>query len=177
MMNTMQQTSYNPHPNIIQDFVDIQECYTPLYTSQIDYPAVKAWLKQIRIEGFSNNMMDEILQYIYTLLQKEKYEEATLLLLISAATEHDEANYILARELFKGDLFEVNEATAFGIFSTLSSKGHIEALCDMAHFYKNGITVKKNKQHAIKLYKLAREAGVERAEKQYLLLTQKHFGF
>jgi len=176
-MNQTQQTPYNSYPNIIQDFVDMQECYSPLYTDEKDYPSVKAWLKQIRTEGFTNPMMDEILRYIYKLLQKEQREEATLLLLISSATEHDEANYILARELYKGELFEANKAAAFGIFSTLSSRGHPQALCDMGYFYKNGIMVKKDKQQAVNFYRLAMEAGVERAKKQYLLLTQKHFRF
>ncbi|MEA1953339.1 MAG: hypothetical protein U9O24_03005 [Campylobacterota bacterium] len=175
-MNKTQDLTYNVHPDIIQSFVDIQERYTSLYTNQTDYPTVKAWLKQIRTEGFNNNMMNEILQYIYKLLQKNQKEEATLLLLVSAATEDDKANYILARELFKGELFELNEAAAFGIFTTLSNKGDAQALCDIALFYKNGIVVEQNKKHACKLYKEAMEAGIERAEKPYLLLSQKRFG-
>ncbi len=176
-MNQTQQTPYNSHPTIIQDFINMQECYTPLYTNEKDYPSVKAWLKQIRTEGFTNLMMDEILRYIYKLLQKGQCEEATLLLLVSSATEHDEANYILAREIYKSELFETNEAAAFGLISTLASRGHPQALCDMGYFYKNGIMVKQDTQQAVQLYKLAMDAGVARAKKQYLQLTQKHFGF
>lgn len=166
---------YDANPDIIQSFVDIQELYNPLQDSQTDYPTVKAWLKQIRTEGFTDDMMQEILAYIYKLSKKDKPEEAALLLLVSSATQNSAANYVLARELFKGVLFQANKPAAFGIFLALAREGHLEALCDVALFYKNGITVEENKKHAAKLYKIAMDAGIQRAEKHYNELKKNNF--
>jgi TPR repeat protein len=112
-------------------------------------------------------MMQEILRYCFKLIQKGKYEESAQLLLISCATQDDSACYVLARELFKGILFEPNPTASFGMFSNSARNGNAEALCDLALFYKNGISVDKNKKHAKKLYKQAMDVGVERAKKQY----------
>jgi len=159
-----------PNPNIIQDFVEIQEFYPPLNESRKDYSSIKAWLKIIRTEGFDENMMQEILRYCFKLIEKEKYEESAQLMLVSCATQNDSACYVLARELFKGRLFTSNPTASFGLFSNSARNGNAEALCDLALFYKNGITVDRNKKHALKLYKQAMDAGVERAKKQYEIL-------
>ncbi|MDQ7046433.1 MAG: hypothetical protein Q9M39_01950 [Sulfurovum sp.] len=122
------------NPDIIQNFVELEEFYPPLHESENDYPSVKAWLKQIRLEGFSEEMMKEIILYYFRLIKKEKYEESAQLILVSCATHHDNACYILARELFRGLLFEANPSASFGMFSTLARGGHAEALCDLALF-------------------------------------------
>ena len=164
-----------PNPNIIQEFIDLQEIYPPIHTPTTDFDTVKAWLKIIKIQGFSQKTMQEVLIYIYKLFKKNKHEEAILLLLVCAATKDDQANYLLARELFKGRNFCTNYPASFGIFSMLSEKGHYEALCDLAHFYKNGITIKQNKKQAKKLYKIAMDAGIVRAKKNYHLLNKHPF--
>jgi TPR repeat protein len=156
-----------PNPDIIQDFVNLQEFYPPLYGSDSDYPTVKAWLKILRIEGFDEKMMQEMLHFCLALIKKEQYSEASLLLLVSSATRNDNACYILAREIFKGKLFTANPSASFGMFSYSARNGNAEALCDLAFFYKNGITVDKNRKHALKLYKQAMEAGVKRAKIHY----------
>jgi len=115
-------------------------------------------------------MMQEILVYCFKLIKKGKYEESAQLILVSSATEDDNACYVLARELFKGILFASNPTASFGLFSNSARNGNAEALCDLALFYKNGISVDKNKKYALKLYKQAMEAGVQRARKQYEML-------
>jgi len=161
-------TDFTPaNPNIIQDFVNLQEFYPPLYESESDYPTVKAWLKIIRTQGFDEKMMEDILKFSLRLIQKEKYEEASLLLLVSCATQNDGACYLLAREIFKGKLFRANPSASFGLLANSARNGNAEALCDLAFFYKHGITVDQNKKHARKLYQQAMEAGVQRAKNHY----------
>jgi len=156
-----------PNPDIIQDFVNLQEFYPPLYESETDYPTVKAWLKIIRTQGFDEKMMRQILRFCFRLIKKAKYEEASLLLLVSSATGDDAAYYILARELFKGKIFTANPSASFGMFTQAARNGNAEALCDLAFFYKNGISIDKNKTHALKLYTQAMDAGVQRAKTHY----------
>ena len=153
--------------NIIPKFIELQELYPPLLESGKDYSTVKGWLKQIRTEGYTPDMMQEILHYILTLIEKEKWEEASLLLLVSSATQESDAYYFLGRELYKGILFKENKLASFGIFSALAEEGHAEALCDLALFYKNGIHIKQNKKEAKRLYLEAMNAGVQRAKKHY----------
>jgi hypothetical protein len=59
-----------PNPDIIQDFVNLQEFYPPLYESFTDYPTVKTWLKIIRTKGFDEKMMQEMLRFCFTLIKK-----------------------------------------------------------------------------------------------------------
>ena len=165
--------NYPANTDIIQSFVNIQESYPPLFDSYIDYPTVKAWLKQIRTEGFDHSMITEIIAYIYRLKNTNREAEASLLLLVSASTEDKDALYVLARELFKGTLFQTNYAAAFGIFTSLCKRGHPQATCDVALFYKNGIIVEKDKQRATKLYQIAMNAGVSRAQKHYNTLMNR----
>lgn len=155
------------NPDIIQDFVNLQEFYPPLDESNNDYPTVKAWLKIIRTDGFDEKMMQEMLRFCFKLIETNKSEEASLLLLVSCASQDDTACYVLARELFKGKLFRPNLSASFGMFSNAARNGNAEALCDLALFYKNGITVDKNKKHAKKLYQQAMNAGVTRAKNHY----------
>jgi len=166
-MNETSKNFTSKNPNIIQSFVNLQEFYPPLEESTHDYSSVKAWIKVIRTEGFDEKMMREVLLFCFTLIEKGKYGEASLLLLLSCATENDSACYVLARELYKGKLFTANPSASFGLFSNSARKGNAEALCDMALFYKNGITVKQNKKHALKLYEQAMNAGVKRARNHY----------
>ena len=158
------------NPDIIQTFVEMQESYPPLYESENDYPSVKAWLKIIRTQGFSSDMMQEVLGYCFKLIKSGKYEESAQLILVSCATRNDNACHVLGRELFKGKLFATNTAASFGLLLNSAQNGNAEAICDLALFYKNGINAKKNKKYALKLYKQAMEAGVERAKEEYEML-------
>lgn len=169
-MNETSKNFTSKNPDIIQSFVNLQEFYPPLEESDNDYPSVKAWLKIIRTEGFDDKMMQEVLLFCVSLIENKKYEEASLLLLVSCATHNDSACYILAREIFKGKLFKANPSASFGMFSHSANNGNAQALCDLALFYKNGISVKKNKKHALQLYKQAMNAGVTRAIKHYEIL-------
>ncbi|MDQ7085257.1 MAG: hypothetical protein Q9M36_10165 [Sulfurovum sp.] len=161
-------TNFTPaNPEIIQSFVNLQEFYPPTKETDSNYATVQAWIKIIRTQGFDDAMMEEMMVFCLNLINKGKDEEASLLLLVSCATHNDSACYILARELFKGKLFTANPTASFGMFSHSAQNGNAEALCDMALFYKHGITVSKNKKHALKLYKQAMDAGVKRAKYHY----------
>jgi len=113
----------------------------------------------IKQSGFTNKMMKEMIQYIYTLQRRTKYAEATQLLLVSAATKDNLANYIFAKELFLGKLFQKNEAASFAIFSQLAQLNFPEALYNLGYFYEHGIVIEKNKKQAKKYYKQAAKLG------------------
>jgi len=159
--------------DIILKFISIQDTYPLIEDTQTDYPSVKAWIKIIKNDGYSRDMMIEIVEYIFKLIEKGKKEEATLLLLLSCATGDDLPMYILGRELFKGELFKQNKVASFGIFTSLLEKKYSEAICDLAQFYRFGIYVKVDRKYAIELYKMASELGLKRAYTHYKELTQK----
>ena len=159
--------------DIIEKFISIQEIYHPLEDTQTDYSSVKAWIKIIKNDGYNDDMMIDVVEYIFKLIEKEKKEEATLLLLLSCATNDDLPMYILGRELYKGELFRENRVASFGIFTSLLEKNYSEAICDLAQFYRQGIYVKEDKKYAISLYRMASQLGLKRAYSHYLELTQK----
>ena len=159
--------SVKKNSEIIQDFIILEETYPSIYDSEEDYTSVKAWLQHIKISGFNNKMMQEIIKYIYNLKEKNRYSEAIQLLLVSAATEDELAQYVLARELFIGKLFHKNIAASFGIISQLAQNNFAEAVCDLGYFYKNGIIVDKDKSKAKTYYYQAAQLGVKRALKSY----------
>jgi TPR repeat protein len=159
--------TYPANANIIQGFVELQESFPPLHNSYQDISTVKAWLKHIKNLGFTDEMMQEVIVYFYKLKNQQKYEEASQMLLVSAATEHELASFILARELVLGQLFEKNEAAAFGMLNTLAEHEHLDSICDLAYFYKNGLVVEKDIATAKHLYKKAADAGLKRAQQSY----------
>ena len=159
--------------DIIEKFISLQDIYPPLVETQTDYNSVKAWIQIIKKDGYTDSMMLEIVEYIFKLIEKDKKEEASLLLLVSCATNDDLPMYILGRELYKGELFLENKIASFGIFTTLMEHNYLEAICDLAQFYRFGVYVKEDKKYAIKLYKMASDLGLKRAYIHYQELTQK----
>ena len=151
--------------NIIQDFIDFQEFYPPLHDTQQDFPAVKAWLVHIQTSGFTESMMKQMIQYIFALKKKDRYEEAAQLLLVCAATKDTFAYYVLARELYLGELFTQNSAASFGLLVVIEEEKYPDALCDLAYFYKKGIATTKDLKKAERYYREAASLGVKRARK------------
>jgi TPR repeat protein len=158
---------YPENEHIIEAFVETQEAFPPLHNSERDIPEVRAWLKHLKNLGFNDDMMEEVIIYFYKLKNKQKYEEASQILLVSAATQHNLPQFILARELFSGQLFETNHAASFGILNTLAQKEHLDAMCDVAYFYKYGLVVPKDLATAKEYYKKAANGGLKRAQQNY----------
>ena len=99
--------------------------------------------------------------------------EAAELLLLSGLTEDAFGQLILARELFRGRLFEKNIPEAFHRIEELAAVEYPEAICDLAQFYEYGIGTKKNKKNAKALYEQAMHSGINRARKHYERLRKE----
>lgn len=166
-----------PIPTIVQDFVEIQELYKPKENSNSNFSSVQLWLNHIKHIGYSDKITQEIYLLIAQRAEQEHSEEAALLLLVSVSTQNTFFNYILAKELFKGKILEKNIPASYGLLSILSDKGNHEATCDLALFYKHGIIVEKDRTMALKLYKQASDAGIERATTHYESLKNNPPGF
>ena len=168
---------YEPIPNILQKLTNMREQYPTKVSPEVNYPSVDAWLMQISREGYSETDIEHMIEKIRELTKKEAYGEAAQLLLVSAATESLYAQFMLARSLFKGDLFEQNLSEAFSIIYKLAMEyDYAEAICDLAQLYEHGIGVAKDEQRAEALYKEAVELGIKRAKPHYERLNKQKSG-
>lgn len=166
-------TTYAAIPNIQQKFDDSYQYYRPHTQRNQHFTSVEKWLLQITHEGYSDRDISEMIRTIHS-LQPHHPEEAIELLLITAATGSDYAQFTLARSLYKGDLFERNLEEAFKIINHLAIvKSYPQAVCDLGQFYENGIGVTKDKKRAKRLYKEAMELGVERAASHHERLRKQ----
>jgi len=159
---------YRPIPYIDQKLRNMLIQYPPLHENSETHASVNNWLLKIGREGYSEEEVEEVLSHIRELKEKNKITEAAQLLLISAATESKFAQFILARELFKGELLQKNLSEAFTLINRLAiDDDYPEAICDLAQFYENGVGIGKDKKRAEELYREAMELGVKRAASHY----------
>ena len=121
--------------------------------------------------------IEEIIEYIKQ-ISKQNRSEASQLLLLTACCESKYATFILARELYKGDLLEQDINQSFDLMYQLAiNENYPEAICDLAQFYEYGIGTKANKKEALNLYSLAIKLGINRAMKHYDKLLNEKKGF
>jgi len=80
---------------------------------------------------------------------------------------------MFARELFKGDVLQVDFAESFTQINRLAEQDYPEAICDLAQLYEFGYGIKKDKKIAKILYEEASSMGVERATRHLQRLSQK----
>ncbi len=99
--------------------------------------------------------------------------EAAQMLLLIGATESKFAQLMLARELFKGDVLQVDLAESFTQINRLAEQDYQEAICDLAQLYEFGYGIKKDKKIAKILYEEASSMGVERATRHLERLSRK----
>jgi len=159
---------YKNIPYIDQKLKNMQTQYPPLLAAQENYTTVNNWLLKISNEGYSEKEVEEVISHVGKLKENNAVAEAAQLLLISGATESKYAQFILARELFKGEILEKNLPEAFTLINRLAmDDDYPEAICDLAQFFENGIGIDKDKKRAEMLYKEAMELGVKRAAAHY----------
>jgi len=169
---------YPSIPHIEEKFNAMLTQYPLVHQSGESFSTVKKWLFQIMHGGYNSKKIDEIITYIQKLTEHHKYEEAAQLLLVTGATESKFAQFILARELYKGELLQRNLPESFAlIYSLAMNDNYPEAICDLAQFYEYGIGVEKEKEEAERLYKEAMELGVSRATQKYEKLKKQNRGF
>ncbi len=164
---------YKPIPYIEQKLQNIYAQFPPKEEMPEDFSFVSHWLQQISTEGYSQ----EDIEAMFATINEQRHtnqSHAVLLLLLAGATESKFAQFMLARELYKGELLKKNIPEAVAHIYRLAMDDYPEALCDLAQFYEHGIGKEKNKEQALSLYKEAMDCGVQRAGAHYERLKKKN---
>jgi hypothetical protein len=168
---------YPAIPHITQKLIYMEKRYPPHKSSNEKYESVDTLLEQISKEGYNEEEIDEVLATIKKLIVIKESEEASELLYISASTESQFAQFMLARELYTGTLLKRNIEASFSLMNILAEKAYPEALCDLGQFYENGIGTIPDLIKAESLYKEAMEQGIKRAMKHHARLQKQNKGF
>jgi hypothetical protein len=165
------------------DYAAIPDIRNRLIVSSYEYPSIQTsaqksstselFLAKIEDEGYNENEIEEMIDYIKSLITHEKYAEASELLLVTSSTESSFAQFMLARELYLGRILKKDITKAFSLMNELAIKDYPEALCDLGQFYENGIGTTPDLLKAEALYKAAFDFGIQRAKKHYIRL-KKH---
>jgi hypothetical protein len=166
---------YEPIPYIDQKLKHIRTQYPATEETEETYPTVDAWMTQIKNEGYRESDIEEMMSHIIKLAQEEHKAEAAQLLLVSAATKSKFAQFMLARELYKGNVLQQNLPEAFTLINHLAmEEDYAEAICDLGQFYEHGIGIDKDKKRAEELYREAMELGIKRAKAHYNRLKKEN---
>jgi len=168
---------YEAMPHISQKLISMKKQYPLIQQTNEKFETVESLLSKIATEGYTETEIEEMINYIKKLLEKEKYTEAAQLLLVCGATESKFAQLMLARELFTGSMLTKNIPEAFTLINTLAIEDYPEALCDLGQFYENGIGTTTDPMKAEGLYKEAVNLGIKRAKKHYARLKKHNRGF
>ncbi len=161
-----------PIKNILDKFQEI------LYENNGRAPyalekSVIAWMNKIGNSGFKESEILKISDYIQSLKENDKINEAMQLTVVCAATESNLGNLILAREIFKGDIFKEDAQKAFRLTKAIALKNSPDALCDLGQYCEYGKGTKKSIEHALIFYKKAYDMGLDRAGILYERLKNK----
>ncbi|ADV46689.1 SEL1-like repeat protein [Nitratifractor salsuginis] len=158
---------YAPIPYIGQKFRNMIHQFPPVEEAERVPAVVEEMQKKIAREGYSESEIEAFLNHYRRYKEEGRKGEAALVLLLAAATESQFAQFLLARELFKGEIIEEDHAEAFTQINTLADQNFPEAICDLAQFYEHGVGIGKDRQLALLLYEEAAEMGVARAARHY----------
>ena len=169
---------YGAIPYIDQKFKNMHTQYPPVQESDENLSSVNAWLLQISNDGYKDDEIEEIIKHIAKLTEAGSLAEAAQLLLISGATKSKFAQFMLARELYKGEILQKNLPESFTLINRLAmDDDYPEAICDLAQFYEHGIGIAKDKKRAEMLYKDAMDLDIQRAIGHYERLRKQNSGF
>jgi len=167
-------TIYSPIPDISQKFIHMKYKYPLIQRNHKKFETVDAFLRKLEQESYTETEIEEMIQYIQQLIQKEQYTEASQLLLIAGSTKSLFAQFILARELYKGSILTKNIEESFRLMHQLTLNEYPEALCDIGQFYEHGIGTDKNLKKAEISYDKAVNLGIKRAKKHYTRLHKNN---
>ena len=157
-----------PISYISQKFRNMIHQFPPVEQEEMSMPeSVKRMQKQISTEGYTEEEIEAFLKEYQRYKEEGKRSEAAMVLLLAAATESKFAQFLLARELFRGEILQRDHAEAFTQINTLADQNFAEAICDLGQFYEHGIGIGKDRQMALLLYEEAAEMGIARAQKHY----------
>jgi len=159
--------SYPPISYIGQKFRNMIHQFPPIERSEVLPPEVERLRKKIAEEGYTEEEIEQFLRYYQEYKSQGKRAEAAQVLLLAAATESKFAQFLLARELFRGEVIRQDHAESFTQINTLADQNFAEAICDLGQFYEYGVGIGKDREMALLLYEEAAELGVSRAQKHY----------
>ena len=159
-------------PHIAQKLINMNKHYPPVEISHEKFDTVEALIDKIAQEGYNESEMEETLAYVDKLIKDKQHTEASQLLLVCGATKSKFAQFMLARELYKGLILTKNVKESFILMDKLAKEEYPEALCDLGQFYENGIGIPQDLAKAEKLYKEASDLGIKRAKKHYSRLKK-----
>lgn len=168
---------YKAIPYIAQKLVNMQKEYPPVEITDDTFDSVEDLLDKISQEGYTEKEIEKTLDIVKTLTEESSYAEAAQLLLICAATESKFAQFMLARELYKGVLLDKNIDEGVTRMYRLAMEDYPEALCDLGQFYEHGVGIDKDKKKAEQFYKEAMDFGIKRAEQHHARLKKQNRGF
>lgn len=158
-------------------FKHLQQMYHATDSSYNNSQKVEKWMNILRNDSYTEAEISTLLQESQSLEEINK-SEAGHLLLLAATTSSQYAQFVLARALYKGNLLIRDLDASFKIMSQLAYKEkYPEAICDLAQFYENGISVDIDTLQAETLYKEAFDLGIQRAQKHYARLQKESEGF
>ncbi len=158
---------YTPISYISQKFRNMIHQFPPIDNEGRIPEEVERMQKKISTEGYTEEEIEAFLRKYQEYKEEGKKFEAAMVLLLAAATESKFAQFLLARELFRGEIIEQDHAEAFTQINTLADQNFAEAICDLGQFYEHGIGIGKDRQMALLLYEEAAEMGIARARKHY----------
>ncbi len=159
--------SYPPISYIGQKFRNMMHQFPPLERSEVLVPEVEKMREKIATEGYTDAEIEAFLKKYQEYKKLGERAGAAQVLLLAAATESKFAQFLLARELFKGEILQKDHAESFTQINTLADQNFAEAICDLGQFYEYGIGIGKDREMALLLYEEAAELGVARARKHY----------
>ncbi len=155
---------YAPISYIDQKLKNMRNQYPQVKESSEHFESEERLLSVISLEGYTEKDIETEIDKVFLLQEEGKLAEASRLLLICAATESLYAQFLLARELYKGNILQRDLSEAFTQINRMAMNDYPEAVCDLAQLYENGIGIGKDKKKAFDLYQDALELGVERAD-------------
>ena len=131
------------------------------------YIEAQRFIDRISTEDYTESQVEAMIARYQELKAEGHLAEAAQVLIAAATTESTFAQFMLARELFKGDVLKPDHAEAFTQINRMAEEDYPEAICDLGQLYEHGIGIDRNKRHALLLYEEAAAMGIERARQHY----------
>jgi len=131
------------------------------------YLEAQRFIDRVSTEDYTESQVEAMIARYQELKAEGHLAEAAQVLIAAATTESRFAQFMLARELFKGEVLKPDHAEAFTQINRMAEEDYPEAICDLGQLYEYGIGIDKNKHHALLLYEEAAAMGIERAQRHY----------
>ncbi len=156
---------YPPIGHIEEKFRQAFLLYPPVKEHDIWVEDVAKFLKFISLNSYKDSDVEDFLDNYFKYKEEGDIARASQFLLLAAVTEAKYAQFLLARELFKGTVIKRNVKASLELMTKLANEGYADAICDLGQFYEYGVGVNENKKIALRLYEKAFELGLQRATK------------